>query len=306
MRPSPMDEIRDPRERFNPVEEVSAAAGIKILAPNLDNVVSGAPLKSTRGLDVKEVLDEMREAMEVHVELADQGVMIKADAVGSLEGLAYELREADIPIGKAEVGNISRRDVIDFSTNPDPLLRVIMAFNVEPLPDAEEELRNTETTLFQGDIVYKIVEDYVEWRENKKRELEDQRRGDIVHPVKFMILPECIFRQSKPVVVGIRILAGKLRSGCRILRDDGKTVGTIKSIQNEGKNVKEAPAGAEVAISIDGVTFGRQIDCDMTLYVDIPEGDVKKLDKMDLNMDEKDALEQIKKAKRKNDPFWAM
>ncbi|MCK4717191.1 MAG: translation initiation factor IF-2, partial [Thermoplasmata archaeon] len=38
MRPSPLDEIRDPRERFTPVDEVSAAAGVKILAPDLDGV----------------------------------------------------------------------------------------------------------------------------------------------------------------------------------------------------------------------------------------------------------------------------
>ncbi|MDG6219818.1 MAG: translation initiation factor IF-2 [Candidatus Thermoplasmatota archaeon] len=306
MRPKPLDEIRDPRDRFSPVEEVSAAAGIKIVAPDLDNVVSGGPLRSTRGRVLKDVVEEMREAMEVNVELADQGVMIKADAVGSIEGLAYELKAAEIPIGKAEIGNISRRDVIDFSTNPDPLLRVILAFNVSTLPDAEEELLSTDTTFFQGDIVYKIVENYVEWRDKKKIEMENDSRGEIIYPAKFEILPECIFRQSKPVVVGIRVLAGKLRSGARILREDGRQAGTIKSIQSDGKSVKEVPAGSEVAISIDGVTFGRQIDCGMTLYLDIPAGDVKKLEKLELNFDEKDILEQVKRIRRKTDPFWAM
>ncbi|NIP66561.1 translation initiation factor IF-2, partial [Candidatus Bathyarchaeota archaeon] len=42
--PKPLDEIRDPRDRFTSVEEVSAAAGVKIAAPDLENALAGAPV----------------------------------------------------------------------------------------------------------------------------------------------------------------------------------------------------------------------------------------------------------------------
>ncbi|MGQ0535776.1 MAG: translation initiation factor IF-2, partial [Methanobacteriota archaeon] len=47
LKPKPMDEIRDPRDRFDSVPEVVAAAGIKISAPDLEGVLAGAPIYAT-------------------------------------------------------------------------------------------------------------------------------------------------------------------------------------------------------------------------------------------------------------------
>ena len=41
--------------------------------------------------------------------------------------------------------------------------------------------------------------------------------------------------------------------------------------------MKEARQGAEVAVAIDGVTVGRQIEEEDMLLVDIPESHAKKL-----------------------------
>jgi len=312
MKPRPLDEIRDPRERFFPVDEVSAAAGVKILAPDLEGVVSGAPLRSLRGMSEEEaeaILQSIAEEMSINVELVEEGeegVMIKADAIGSVEGLAYELREAGIPIKRAETGDVSRRDVVEFGTGKDPLLRVILAFNVKVYPEAREEAKNLGVEIFEGDVIYRIVEDYLEWRESKRVELDSMSRGEITYPGKFKILPGYVFRQSKPAVVGVRVLAGRIRKGQRILREDGRVVGAIKSIQVEGRSVDEAKTGEEVAIAIDGVTVGRQINVEDVLYIDIPEGDVKKLRDVELNYDEKETLEQTIQIKRKVEPFWGM
>ena len=67
------------------------------------------------------------------------------------------------------------------------------------------------------------------------------------------------------------------------------------------------PFRKKVAISIDGVTVGRQIKGEDILYTDIPENDAKKLREMDvLNIDEKDVLDKIFKIKRKTEKFWGM
>jgi len=92
-----------------------------------------------------------------------------------------------------------------------------------------------------------------------------------------------------------------------LMREDGKVIGTIRGIQSENKSVEEAIQGQEVAISIEGVTVGRQIKGDDILFTSIPESDAKKLKEMDvLNIDEKDILNRIIEIKRKGDKFWGM
>ena len=71
--------------------------------------------------------------------------------------------------------------------------------------------------------------------------------------------------------------------------------------------IEEAIQGQEVAISIEGVTVGRQIKGEDILYTDIPESDAKKLKDLDvLNTDEKDLLNKIIEIKRKENKFWGM
>ncbi|HEC94702.1 MAG TPA: translation initiation factor IF-2, partial [Thermoplasmatales archaeon] len=120
-------------------------------------------------------------------------------------------------------------------------------------------------------------------------------------------LPEYVFRVSHPAIIGVRVLAGRIRSGTKLIKQDGKPVGVIKSIQSEKRSLEEALQGQEVAISIEGVTVGRQIKGGDILYTDIPEGDAKKLKEMDvLTLDEKDVLDKIIEIKRKTNRFWGM
>jgi hypothetical protein len=48
------------------------------------------------------------------------------------------------------------------------------------------------------------------------------------------------------------------------------------------------------------------MDVEDILYVDILESEIKNLQDYDLNMDEKEVLEQLLEIKRKTDPFWGM
>ncbi|HUT00755.1 MAG TPA: translation initiation factor IF-2, partial [Candidatus Thermoplasmatota archaeon] len=189
LKPKPMDEIRDPRERFESVKEVHAACGIKISAPNLDYVIPGAPLRVVHG-DQKELVQEIKSQSQVKIELDKDGLFIKADTIGSLEALVKESREKGIDVRKVEIGNISRRDIMETVAINNPLERVIFAFNVKILPEAKEELTNVDVTIFNEDVIYTIIENYDLWLIKKKEELEKKRREDYTHPGMIKFLPE--------------------------------------------------------------------------------------------------------------------
>ncbi len=306
MRPKPMDEIRDPSERFEEVEEVGAAAGIKIVTPECEGVLAGAPIIGVGDRNVEDIIDTVREESQADIETQGEGVIIKADAIGSLEGLAYELEEAEIPLLMASVGDISKKDISDAVAIDEPLYKVILAFNVDVLPDAEEKLKEVDVKVFQNDVVYRLVEEYEEWRDEKERELEEKKREKVVHPVKIRILEDHVFRMSKPAVVGVRVLAGTLRPDRKLLKKDGKTAGRVVSIRSGERSLDKAEQGDEVAVAISGVTVGRQIEEREELYLDIPDGDASKLRDLELTYDEERILDEIKEIKQKEDPFWGL
>ncbi|PNX45434.1 MAG: translation initiation factor IF-2 [Thermoplasmata archaeon M8B2D] len=306
LKPKPLDEIRDPRERFDNVNEVHAACGVKISSPDLENVIPGAPIRVAKG-NLEEVIAEVKKQTKIDFELDEQGILIKADTIGSLEALIKESRDKGIKIRKVDIGNISKRDIIEADASLHPLNKLIFAFNVKILPDAKEELSNADITIFNEDVIYTIMENYDEWIEKKKAMLERERRQEFTHPGMLKFLPEYVFRVSHPAVFGVRIIGGRIKTGIRLMKEDGKVLGSIKGIQSENKSIEEAIQGQEVAISIEGVTVGRQLKGGDILYTEIPASDAKKLRDMDvLNLDEKDVLNKIFEIKRKTDKFWGM
>src|SRR5216117_971043 len=97
LKPKPLDEIRDPQERFDSVASAAAAAGVKIVGSGLERAVAGAPIRVARG-NVAAVVEEVAKESQVHVETQEDGILVKAAAICSLEGLAYECKQAGIPI----------------------------------------------------------------------------------------------------------------------------------------------------------------------------------------------------------------
>ena len=306
LKPKPLDEIRDPRERFDNVSEVHAACGIKISSPNLENVIPGAPIMVVKN-NLEQVINEIKNQTKIEFELDEQGIILKADTIGSLEALIKESHEKGIKIRKAEIGNVSKRDIIEANSTLDQLNKIIFSFNVKILPEAKEELENTNVTIFNEDVIYTIIENYDEWLSKKKAELERDRRKEYTHPGMIKFLPQYVFRVSHPAVIGIRVLGGRIKTGMKLIKEDGKAIGSIKSIQSENKPLEEAIQGQEVAISIEGVTVGRQIKGDDIFFTDLSANDAKKLKELDLlNSDEKDVLNKIFEIKRKTDKFWGI
>lgn len=309
LQPRPMHEILV-EDRFDRVKTVTAATGIKVAAPHLEGVIAGSPLRVVRKNRDKVIEEVTRELHDIQVTLSDEGIFIKADTIGALEALSKELEEHEITVWRAEVGPVSRHDVIEVGTIKNPFHSVLLAFNTSLLPDAIDSLMEpsmSHVSVFEGGIIYRLIDDYMEWYDEKKRQIERQQFENLVLPAKVMLLPDCVFRQSNPAVVGVRVLGGKLQSGVNLVHLDGRKVGHIKMMKIQQETVHEADAGAELAISIEGPTVGRQVNVGDELYVDIPERHVKVLERemmSHLNGSMQQILEEFTNIKRKKDPFW--
>ncbi|MCW3975789.1 MAG: translation initiation factor IF-2, partial [Candidatus Bathyarchaeota archaeon] len=200
------------------------------------------------------------------------GITLKADTLGSLEAIINSLSNSEIPIRLADIGDISKRDIVEAETVmlKDHLLGAVLGFNVKILPDAKEEAKRVNVPLFQEKIIYRLIENYSEWKERERIAGMEAELGTIVRPGKIKILPGCTFRRSKPAIVGIEILSGRIKPNYTLMLENGKKIGRILRIQDKKKDLTEAVIGMQISASIDNAIVGRNIFEGNVLYVDVP------------------------------------
>lgn len=308
LRPLPLEEMRDSKKKFKKVDEVVAAAGIKIAAPNLDDVVSGSPLRVVNEEeDVKEEI--LKEIEDITIDTEDEGILVKADTLGSLEAIVKLLKELNIPIRSADIGDVNRRDIINSSIalEEDDAHGAIIAFNVGVHPNSLEDLNKSNVHLFEGDVIYQIIEEYEEWIKQKEEAKKKAFYDAIVKPAKFMVLPKLIFRQSKPAIVGIESLSGTLKQGQKLVNKNGEIVGSIASMEDKGETLPDITRGQRVAMAIKDAIVGKHFDEGDELFVDVPEKHYKFIErefKDKLTEDEFETLYEFLEIKRKQEPDW--
>jgi translation initiation factor 5B len=183
-------------------------------------------------------------------------------------------------------------------------LGVVFAFNTKVTEEAQRVAEDNSVRIFQDDVIYRLVENYTEWVEAEKLRDITRKREELVFPCKFKILPEYIFRNAKPAIVGVEVLLGTLKPRYNVMNAEGKKVGTIRSIKSKDEFLQQVQKGEQVAVSIDGPTVGRQISEEEVLYTDLPKDDYKILMESNLSEDERQALEEINQIKRKQNEFW--
>ncbi|MDD1656629.1 MAG: translation initiation factor IF-2, partial [Methanomicrobiales archaeon] len=158
-----------------------------------------------------------------------------------------------------------------------------------------------------GSVIYQLINEYVAWKDEELKKKARQQFEQVVLPAKIQLLPHCVFRQSNPAVVGVRVISGKLRSGVDLADRNGRRIGHLKTMQLRQEAVAEAEAGMELAISIEGPTVGRQINVHDELYVDVPERHVKVMEHEmleHLSPSLKEALAEFAALRRKDNSFW--
>lgn len=309
--PKPLDEMRDPRDKFRPVDHVVAAAGLKITSPELDGVLAGSPLYV-----LKDGEDEgrLRSLVESEIKAAiirtdSNGIVLRCDTIGSLEATVDLLRKDKIPIQSADIGHITRRDVLAASAvkEKDRYIGVILGFNVRVLDEAEREASERGIKIFNEKIIYNLVRSYTDWVSYQK-EHEDSILFNEISPVcKFQFLKGYVFRRNDPAVFGAEILIGRLRQKVPVINENGKKIGSIHQIQEGGKNLSEASIGTQVAVSMKEPVIGRQINEGDIFYTDLTSKEAKLLIESfshRLGPEEQEVFQHILSKKREADPSF--
>jgi len=312
--PKPLDEIRDPRQKFDSVNIVSAAAGIKILAPNIENVVAGSPFRGIGDPSQEEtVYNEIASEVDaIRIKTDKAGVVLKADTLGSLEALENHFTKNGVKISIADVGPIKKEDVMNANLVKllDPYSATVLGFNVAILPGAKEQAITDNIRIFTNNVIYRLLEDYIEYAEVRKAEETAKGLSELILPAKLKMIPDFIFRNSDPAVFGVHVEAGTLYPKVTLITDDGTKARRVHQIQDKGKTIDKAEKDSEVAISIRGIEIGKDIDNDETLFVNVPESHVRQimgkfLD--ELTTDQKQALrEYIILQRSLKHPWWGM
>ncbi len=310
LKPAPLSELRDTRSRWKHVDSVHAATGVKIVAPDMENAIAGAPLVSVKTeADVKSAKREIEsEVKGILIETEISGIILKADTLGSLEAISGLLKQKNVQLQRAMIGNINRKDILTASANRDPCSRIVLGFNIKIDDDAMMLANNLKIPVVIDDVIYSMIDRYENLVAEKKKYIEAEKLAGLTWPAKFKILPGYVFRASHPAIFGVEVISGKLRPKVSLLTPDGKELGEIKEIESEGKKLEELKAGEKAAISVDGITVGRQVREGDTLLVSMTEENFRilKARKEFLNKAEVYVLKDIAEIKRKQKETWGL
>lgn len=278
LRPRPLQELRVEKQ-FESMDDVVAAAGIKIAAPELENVIAGSPIIAAKN---EKEIEAAKQAVQKDVEEVEftkqiDGVVVKADTLGSLEAMIKLMTEAGIPIRKADIGQVTKQDIIELENVKDDLRKVVLAFNVKTLEEAQIFAKDLKIEIFQSNIIYRLMDEYKEWCFKKKEREVEEKLEKVARPCQIRLLKGFVFRVSNPAIFGVEVKKGILKPGVTMKKEDGKVVGKIKEVQREGQTIKQAKAGEKVAVCMEEPTVGRQIEEGDLLTVVLTNEDKKTL-----------------------------
>jgi len=208
------------------------------------------------------------------------------------------LGSAGFKISKKGIGSVTKRDIVDaFSMNAkDPACAAVLAFNSGMDPDVLEASQTSGVKVISNNIIYKLLDDYSAFVAAHRKTTAEKAESTIVFPAAIEVMPGTVFRMSHPAIFGVRVLAGRIKQGYKLINELGIFVGKIKEMQNEKAPVPLAKKGDQIAISMTEPTFGRQVNEGQTLYTDVRDSDRRLLSKEFANLiddDERRLMERI-------------
>ncbi len=302
----PLKEIRV-EKKFVPVKEASAAAGIKVSALGIEEVIAGVPIFALReGTDAKEYEEMARKEIEsVEIVTSNEGVIIKADALGSLEAIVRSIKEKGVPIRKALIGTVSRKDVLEVKDS-DSKHRIILAFNATVAEDAKAEAKSAGVKILESDIIYRLLEGYDEYQKEVLAAQKKALSESLKKPAKVRFIPGFVFRQSRPAVIGMEIVLGTLVPGAKLMNRVGEILGTVEQIQDKSVTLSEAKTGMKCAVSVDGFVVGRNAKEGDIFYTFLTKEEYKTLRNNIgfLSESERTCLDEVRQVMLKTDKLW--
>ena len=302
-----LEEIEPLCARFKPIEKVKASTGIRMQFITKEEILPGMPFIAYKN-NLEEIKKEFKKEISENIKIDKKGIISKADSLGSLEALLVLLKQANIPVVKAGIGNINKSDIISAKANLEinEIDAVLVGFNTCLEEEAKILQTQEKIKIIENDVIYKLIEDLVEFRIEKSKELEKKRLMELTSICKLKILPQYVFRNTSPAIFGVKIEAGKLISGLNLIDKNNEKIGRIKNIQSENKKVESSTEGKEVAISIPGINFERKLKNLGVLYSEMSEKQFRnfKKNKDLLSQNEIKTLQEIAEIKRQKNNDW--
>ena len=291
--PPPSREMRIKSEYIHH-KEIKGAIGVKVIGNGLEKVMAGTPVMIVGEYDEEE--DIKQEVMADLSRLQDKlstdkkGVMVQASTLGALEALLQFLREETkppIPVSAIGIGTIHKRDVTKISIMNEkgcPEYATILAFDVPIERDAREHANDVNVRIFTADIIYHLFDQFTRFMEQLNEKRREDAAGIAVFPSIVKILPQHVFNQKDPIIIGVEVVEGILKVGTPLCVPalGGLTVGIVTSIEMNGREQETAKKGASVAIKIVNetnptITYGRQFDASHTLYSQLSRASIDAL-----------------------------
>jgi len=290
-------------------EKVEAASGIRMQITSKEEIASGMPFEIiTKEKSLEEIKNQFEKELSEEIKTDKTGIVVKADSLGSLEALLTLLKQNNIKVVKAGIGPITKKDIYVANSLPEQD-KVILGFNVELSDDAKEDYnpKKSEVKLLTNEVVYKLIEDFEKFNQEKLNKIEKQKLQELPSLAKITIL-DFVFRNSNPAVFGVKVDAGILKQELSMINSNDEKIGRIKQMQEEKSNIQSAGKGKEIAISIPGVNFERQLKVGESLYSELAESHFRKFkeNKSLLSEDEKKVLMEIASIKRKQQLTWGV
>ena len=294
-----LEEIEPLSFKFKPKEKVHAATGLRLQLTEKEEILSGMPFVSYNG-DKEKIKEIFKKEISENIKTEKQGIIVKADSLGSLEALLVLLKQANIPVMKAGIGEIGKSDITAAKANMkiNELDAIVAGFNVGIQEEAKELIGNIK--VMTEEVVYKLIDNLSLFRNEKRMKIEKDRLMGMSTICKMRILPQHIFRNTKPAIFGVRIEGGKLIQNLVLIDNDGKKVGRVRNIQSNQKPVREATEDMEVAVSVSGANFERGLKGKELLYSLVTDNQLKVFEKNRdlLSSKELSILNEIKEIKK--------
>lgn len=299
-----IEEIMPLSSKFKATKEAIAATGLRIQLTNKEGILSGMPFQKLEN-NLQEIKEKFKKEFQNTILTEKEGIIAKADSLGSLEALLTLLKQANISVVKAGIGPIGKSDIVTAKANLDinPLNAIIVGFNVE----SDEELPKVKNLkILTNKVVYKLIEDLQEWRQERHNQIEKERMMALANICKIEILHQYQFRNSNPAIFGIRVLAGDIKKNISLIDETDEQIARVKALQEDKESVEEATEGKEVAMSLPGVNFERQLADKKYLYSQVSESQFKEFKKNKdlLTENEIKTLMEIAEIKRKKKSDW--